>query len=92
MLGWKKSTTYTVLRRLCEKGILKNTDAVVTSVISKDQYFEAQSRKYVDDLFGGSLPAFVAAFSSRQKLTSKEIDELRKMIDGQEEANGEDIS
>ncbi|MBQ7248130.1 MAG: BlaI/MecI/CopY family transcriptional regulator [Lachnospiraceae bacterium] len=92
VLGWKKSTTYTVLRRLCEKGILKNTDAVVTSVISKDQYFEAQSRKYVDDLFGGSLPAFVAAFSSRQKLTSKEIDELRKMIDGQEEANGEDIS
>lgn len=81
LFGWKKSTTYTVLRRLCEKGIFENNSGIVTSVISKDEFYSAESRKYVDETFEGSLPAFIAAFTSGKKLKENEIDEIQKMID-----------
>ena len=79
-LEWKKSTTYTVLRKLCQKGIFKNENGVVTSVLSKDEYYSAKSEQFVDESFGGSLPAFIAAFSARKKLSETEIDEIQKMI------------
>lgn len=84
-LGWKKSTTFTVLRRLCDKGIFINNKGTVTSLISKQDFFSMQSKKFVDDTFGGSLPAFIAAFSKRKKLSQEEIDELKKMITDFEE-------
>ncbi|MBE6790740.1 MAG: BlaI/MecI/CopY family transcriptional regulator [Ruminococcaceae bacterium] len=84
-LDWKKSTTFTVLRRLCEKGIFVNNKGTVTSLISKQEFYSLQSEKFVDDTFGGSLPAFFAAFSKRKKLSRAEIEELRKMINDFEE-------
>ena len=80
-LEWKKSTTYTVLRKLCEKGLFKNEDGVVTSLISKEEFYSAKSKQIVEDSYSGSLPAFVAAFISNKKLTAKEADEIQKMID-----------
>lgn len=80
-LGWKKSTTYTVLRKLCEKGLFQNNDGVVTSVVSKAEFDRAKSQKFVNDHFGGSLPSFIAAFTGRKKLSEKEVDEIQKMID-----------
>ena len=80
-LGWKKSTTYTVLRKLCEKGLFQNKDGMVTSVISKEEFHGVKSNQFVDENFGGSLPSFIAAFTSRKKLSKKEIDEIQKMID-----------
>ena len=74
--NWKKSTSHTVLRRLCERGLFKNEDGTVTSLISR------HSEQYVEETFGGSLPAFLAAFGTRKKLTDQEIDELQKVIDG----------
>ena len=79
--GWKKSTTYTVLRKLCEKGLFQNNDGIVTSIISKEEFEGAKSYKFVDDNFKGSLPSFIAAFASKKKLSEKEIDEIQKMID-----------
>lgn len=79
--GWKKSTTYTVLKKLCEKGLFQNDDGVVTSIISKDEFYTKKSEEFVDETFGGSLPAFLAAFTSKQKLSKKEIDEIKKIID-----------
>ncbi len=81
LLGWKKSTTYTVLKRLCEKGIFSNEKGQVTSLISKEDFYSLQSERFVDETFGGSLPAFLAAFTSRKGLTPEEVDHLRKMID-----------
>ena len=82
LLGWKRTTTYTVLKRLSEKGLFQNIDGEVTSLISKEEYFSAKSEKFVEDTFNGSLPAFIAAFTSRKALSDREIDEIRKMIDG----------
>ena len=79
--GWKKPTTYTVLRKLCEKGLLKNEDGVVTSLISKEQFYAEKSGQIVEDSYSGSLPAFVAAFISNKKLTAKEAEEIQQMID-----------
>jgi len=79
--GWKKPTTYTVLRKLCEKGLLQNDNGVVTSKISKEEFYSSRSQQIVDESFEGSLPAFVAAFVSKKKLTSEEADEIQKMID-----------
>ena len=78
---WKKSTTYTVLKKLCEKGLFQNVDGVVTSKISKEDFYTKKSEEFVDEAFGGSLPAFLAAFTSRQKLSEKEIEEIRSIID-----------
>jgi len=80
-LGWKKSTMYTVLRRLCDRGIFKNTDGTVASVISREDFYATQSEKFVEETFSGSLPAFVAAFGRRKKLTESEINEIQKLID-----------
>lgn len=79
-LGWKKSTTFTVIRRLCDKGIFINEKGTIRSLISKQDFYSMQSEKFVDETFGGSLPAFIAAFTKRKKLTSQEIEELRKMV------------
>ena len=84
-LDWKKSTTYTVLKKLCERGIFQNRDGEVTSLISKQEYCAMQSEQFVEEIFGGSLPAFLAAFGKRKKLSEKELAELRKMIDSYRE-------
>lgn len=80
-LNWKKATTYTVLRKLCEKGLLKNENGVVSSLISKEDFYSAKSEQIIEESYKGSLPAFVAAFISRKNLTAKEADEIQKMID-----------
>lgn len=80
-LDWKKSTTYTVLKRLCDKGIFKNEKGVVSAVISKDEFYSAKSEIFVEETFGGSLPAFIAAFTKRKSLTPEEVSELRRMVD-----------
>ena len=84
-LNWKKSTTYTVLRRLCEKGIVKNEEATVTSLVGRDEYMALQSEQFVDETFDGSLPHFLAAFMSRKKLSKKQVEEIQRMIDEYEE-------
>lgn len=80
-LGWKKSTTYTVLRRLCERGIFQNQKGNVTSLISKQEFSALQSEKFINETFDGSLPRFLAAFTARNKLTKEEIEELQRLID-----------
>ena len=80
-LNWKRTTTYTVLKKLCERGIFKTENSVVTSMVSKNEFYAIQSEKFVDDTFAGSLPAFIAAFSSRKKPTAKELEEIKKMLD-----------
>lgn len=80
-LNWKRTTTYTVLKKLCEKGIFKTENSTVTSLISKEEFYAIQSEQFVSDAFMGSLPAFIAAFTTRKKPTAKEIDEIRRMID-----------
>lgn len=80
-LGWKPTTTYTVIKRLSERGVLKNENSVVTSLVSKDAVQAAELNEMVEKTFEGSLPAFVAAFTKHQKISSEEIDELQAMID-----------
>lgn len=84
-LQWKKSTTFTVLRRLCDKGIFQNNNGTVTSLISKQEFYAMQSEKFVEDTFEGSLPAFLAAFTTRKNLKPEEVAELRRMIAEYEE-------
>lgn len=79
--GWKKSTCYTVLKRLCDKGLFKNDGGTITSLISRSDFYAAQSEKFVDETFEGSLPAFLAAFTARKQLTREEIADIRRMID-----------
>lgn len=80
-MNWKKSTTYTVLKKLCEKGIFQNKDAVVTSLISRDEYYSRQSVRFVEDTFGGSLPKFLTAFISGKKISRQQVEELKRLID-----------
>ena len=84
-LGWKKATTYTVIKRLSERGVVKSENAVVTSLVSKEEAQIAEIDELVERTFEGSLPAFIAAFSKSKKLSSKEIDEIQKMIDSYKE-------
>ena len=79
-LGWKKSTTYTVLRRLCQRGILQNQNSTVSSLISREEFHALQSEKFVEDAFSGSLPGFLAAFTSHKKLSEEEIRALEELI------------
>lgn len=79
-LEWKKSTTYTMLKRLCERGIFKNENGIVSSVLTKEEFGAAQSERIIEDTFDGSLPAFIAAFASRKKLSAKDVEEIQKMI------------
>ncbi len=81
-LYWKRTTTYTVLKKLCERGIFKTDCGMITALVSKSEFQAIQSENFVGETFQGSLPAFIAAFTSRQKLTPEEIDEIRRMIDG----------
>ena len=85
-LGWSKATTYTVIKRLAERGVVKNENTVVTSLVSKEEVQASEVDELVDRDFEGSLPSFVAAFTSRKKLSSREIEELRQMIDSYGEA------
>ena len=80
-LQWKKSTTYTVLRKLCDRGIFQNQDGFVTSLISRQDFYARQSEQIVNETFDGSLPAFVAAFTRRQTLSDQDIAELQRLID-----------
>lgn len=83
-LDWKKSTTYTVLKKLCDRGIFRNEGGEVASLVSREDFYAMQSERFVAESFDGSLPAFIAAFSSRKALTAQEIAEIRRMIDGME--------
>lgn len=85
LFKWKKSTTYTVLKRLCEKGIFQNNKGTVSSLISKEEFYSVQSENFVNENFQGSLPAFLAAFTARKNLTPEEVAHLRKMVDEYEE-------
>ena len=80
-LHWKKPTTYTVLRKLCERGIFQNQEGMVSSKMSRADFYAMQSEKFVEETFEGSLPAFLAAFTTRKTLTTEEIAEIRTMID-----------
>ena len=81
VLKWKKSTTYTVLKRLCDKGIFQNNKGTVSSLITKQEFYALQSERFVEENFEGSLPAFLAAFTARKSLTPAEVAELRRMVD-----------
>lgn len=85
VMKWKKSTTYTILKRLCKKGILKNEDAIVSSLISRDDFFAGQSRRFVEDTFGGSLPQFLTSFIGGKKLSDKQAEELVRLINEHKE-------
>ena len=80
-LNWKKPTTYTVLRKLCERGLFKNENGTVTSLISREAFQSLQSEQFVEETFKGSLPAFIAAFTARKTLSPEEIAQIRAMID-----------
>lgn len=80
-LSWKRSTTYTILKRLCDRGLFRNENGTVSSLVSKEEFHALQSEKFVEETFAGSLPAFLAAFGSRKKLSDEEVNELQKVID-----------
>lgn len=80
-LDWKKSTTYTVLKKLCDRGLFQNQEGLVTSLISRDEFYARQSEQFVEESFSGSLPSFLAAFTKRRNLTSQEVAQIRAMID-----------
>ena len=79
-LGWKKSTTYTVLKRLCGKGMFENTGGTVTAVMSREEFYARKSESFVQEVFQGSLPAFLAAFTARKPLKPEEVAQLRQMV------------
>lgn len=81
-LHWKSSTSYTVLKRLCSRGIFQNQNGTVTSLLSRDDFYAMQSEQFVEETFDGSLPAFIAAFGKRKKLSDSEVEELKSLIDG----------
>ncbi len=80
-MNWKKTTSFTVLKRLCERGLFQNEKGEVKSLVSKADFYGKQSCQYVQDTFGGSLPAFLVAFSSQKKLTENEVEEMKRLID-----------
>ena len=84
-LGWSKATTYTVIRRLAERGVVQNENAIVTSLISKEEAQKARLEEMMEETFEGSLPAFLAAFSKSKRLTKTEVEQLQKMIDSYQE-------
>ena len=80
-LNWKKTTSFTVIKRLSERGIIQNQKGIVTSLISREEFFARHSEAYVQETFGGSLPAFLTAFSTRKKLSDKEVEEMKSLIE-----------
>ena len=84
-LNWKRTTTYTVLKKLCDRGLFETRDSTVTVLISRDEFHAIQSEQFVQENFHGSLPAFIAAFTAHNSLTPAELDEIKKMMDAFEE-------
>lgn len=82
---WKKSTTYTMLKRLCERGLFQNSQGVVTPLLSKEDFTAAQSESFVEETFSGSLPQFLAAFTRRKRLSAAEVEEIQRFIDQYQE-------
>lgn len=80
-MNWKKSTTYTVLKKLCKNGIFQNENAIVSSLITKEEYYAKQSIRFVEDTFGGSLPKFLTAFITAKSLNRHQAEKLKKLID-----------
>ena len=80
-LNWKRTTTYTVLKKLCERGIFATENSVVTALVSREEFYAIQSEKFVEDTYAGSLPACIAAFASRKRPSEQELDEIRRMLD-----------
>ena len=80
-LNWKRTTTYTILKRLCDRGLFQNQSGQVTSLVSREEFYARQSELFVEETFQGSLPAFLAAFGRRKKLSDAEIEELQKVIE-----------
>jgi len=80
-LGWKKSTTYTMLRRLCQRGLFENRGSVVYTLVTREEFYARQSRQFVEETFSGSLPAFLAAFTSKKELSEEEVRQLQELID-----------
>ena len=87
-MNWKRTTTYTVLKKLCDKGVFKNDNANVSVVLTRDELIAHQSRSYVEDTFGGSLPRFIASFIGGKKLSAEQADEIRRLIDEHEGGGG----
>ena len=83
-LQWKKSTTYTVLKKLCDRGLFQNNGGTVTPLMTREEFYGQQSQAFVEESFQGSLPAFIAAFTKRKKLSAQEVSEIRAMIDSME--------
>lgn len=88
-LGWKPTTTYTVIKRLSERGVLVNENSVVCSLVSKDEVQAAEIEELVEKKFDGSLPAFIAAFTKHRRLSGTELDEMQRMIDEYREGGGD---
>lgn len=84
-LGWKKSTTYTVLKKLCNRGVFQNEDATVTSLVTREEFASGKSRQFVEESFGGSLPKFLTAFIGEKKLSDNEAEELKALIENYKE-------
>ena len=80
-LGWKKSTTYTVLKKLCARGLFQNTDGMVTPLVTRQDFYARQSQRFVEETFDGSLPAFIAAFAAGKKLSEQDVTDIRRMLD-----------
>lgn len=86
-LNWKRTTTYTVLKKLCERGIFRTENSVITTLVSREDFYAMQSEQFVQEKFGGSLPAFLAAFVARKAPTREELEEIRRMMAAFEEEN-----
>ena len=84
-LGWKRTTTYTVLKRLSDRGLFKNEGGIVTACISREEFYARHSEQFVEESFAGSLPAFLAAFTARKGLTADDVEEIRRLIDNYKE-------
>ena len=80
-LEWKKSTTYTVLKKLCDRGIFQNEDGIVTPLVTRQEFHARQSQRFVEETFQGSLPAFISAFASGKKLSPQDVSDIRRMLD-----------
>jgi predicted transcriptional regulator len=86
-LGWKKSTTYTVIRRLCERGAIKNEDAVVHALINREEVMRTETEEHIDKVYSGSLKLFFTTFLQKEKLNKDEIEELKKILEEYSEGN-----
>lgn len=80
-LEWKKSTTYTVLKKLCARGLFQNTEGLVTPLVTRQDFYARQSQRFVEETFDGSLPAFIAAFAAGRKLSEQDVTDIRRMLD-----------